>query len=193
MAQLEATIEHHLEDYKGTDTEIVEQIQKSVYVDELSSGHHSFEAAFHLYQRAKSIFQDAAMNIRKWKRNDNALAELIKAEEELKGDAEYPRSKVQGYAESTLNPTDLSPVKVLGIPWNTSSDTLTMKLDAIVCDVRKGMTKRSLLSAVSSIFDPLGILSPTVLALKLLFRRICTSNIEWNQTLPENVERDWTK
>ena len=52
-------------------------------------------------------------------------------------------------------------------------------------------TRRSLLKVTSSFFDPLGILSPVLVQMKLLFQLLCQENVAWDAPLPEPVRRQW--
>ena len=45
------------------------------------------------------------------------------------------------------------------------------------------MTKRSVLHITASIFDPLGLLAPFVIKLKMLFRRLCQNQSWWDDNL----------
>ena len=61
--------------------------------------------------------------------------------------------------------------KILGVPWNTSSDCLLFD----VCDMvqlAKNLqpTKRNLVSLVERFYDPLGFLAP--ITIKILFQRL---------------------
>ena len=60
--------------------------------------------------------------------------------------------------------------KVLGMAWSTEEDTLTV---AAVSDMKRPSTRtrRKLLTCVASIYDPLGLASPTVLPGKMLLQR----------------------
>jgi hypothetical protein len=41
-------------------------------------------------------------------------------------------------------------------------------------------TKRNVLSELSRIFDPLGIISPVLVSMKLLFQELCSENYDWD-------------
>ena len=49
--------------------------------------------------------------------------------------------------------------KVLGLKWDVSTDTLYFDLQLNVCDK---VMRRSMLSTVSSLFDPVGLATPVV-------------------------------
>ena len=45
------------------------------------------------------------------------------------------------------------------------------------------LTKRSLLKLVAKIFDPLGLLTPFTVTLKILFQILCQHQVDWDQEL----------
>lgn len=54
------------------------------------------------------------------------------------------------------------------------------------------MTKRSLLSDISKIFDPLGWLSPITTKLKLLFQAVWQLQLQWDDQVPEEIVKQWS-
>ena len=64
--------------------------------------------------------------------------------------------------------------------------TLDFNRDAFVIEVRiqpSGSTKREVLRATSSIYDPLGFLAPVLLRAKLILQAICRSSVKWDDPL----------
>ena len=57
--------------------------------------------------------------------------------------------------------------KVLGVSWNLKSDEL-LPLAAADDIVPKKLTKRDVLSLLSKIYDPIGLVSPVVTPLKII-------------------------
>ena len=58
------------------------------------------------------------------------------------------------------------------------------------------LTKRGLLSAMTAFYDPLGIVSPLTLALKICFQETCKEAMGWDQILPREIQRkleEWVK
>ena len=66
---LGATIKHHLELYKRSEPELVELIEKSLYVDDLVSGELNEEKAYEIYEKSKKIMSEGGFNLRKWHTN----------------------------------------------------------------------------------------------------------------------------
>ncbi|MEM7299252.1 MAG: hypothetical protein AAF391_13420, partial [Bacteroidota bacterium] len=76
----------------------------------------------------------------------------------------------------------------LGLPWNIRNDTLNL------CNMSakdSKLTRRGILSTVSSIYDPLGIASPFVLEGKLILQRLCQLNLGWDESLPDRFQKDF--
>lgn len=59
------------------------------------------------------------------------------------------------------------------------------------------LTHRMVLSQVSSIFDPLGLLTPFVLQSKLLLRALCSKDASkensWDEPINEKMRGEWMK
>ena len=67
--------------------------------------------------------------------------------------------------------------KTLGIYWNSEKDYFIFKLSPDL----NARTKRHILSVTSSIYDPLGFLSPVTLLAKILMQPIWRENFAWDE------------
>ncbi len=76
--------------------------------------------------------------------------------------------------------------RVLGVEWSIKSDSFKFKI--VLKD--RPLTRRGILSTVSSIYDPLGMLSPVVLTAKKILRDLCRRGIGWDDTVPESVMKE---
>ena len=74
--------------------------------------------------------------------------------------------------------------------WNGVSSLILLKFKIVIKD--RPLTRRGILSTVSSIYDPLGILSPVVLSAKKILRNLCRRALGWDDVIPESVAQDWT-
>ena len=57
--------------------------------------------------------------------------------------------------------------------------------------IEPATTKRGALSQLAKIYDPLGLVSPTTLPGKLLYREMCEANLAWDGEFPENLMKRW--
>ena len=90
---------------------------------------------------------------------------------------------------TNLDLANLPIERTLGIMWDPKSDQITVQsLSKEFED-----TKRGLLSCVSSIFDPLEIVSPALLEAKLLIQELWRRKLEWDDKLPINLLERWAK
>ncbi len=45
---------------------------------------------------------------------------------------------------------------------------------------------------ISNIYDPMGIIAPVVLPVKMILHDLCRQKIGWDDDLPEQVKQKWT-
>ena len=120
--------------------------------------------------------RDATFSIHKWHSNAK----------ELEGDSpSSSESKDVSYAKQQLGRREVEG-KLLGLPWNRETDTFSGALNVKDCN-----TKRQNLSEIARVYDPLGLVSPTTLVAKLLYRYICDAKMTWDGQLPESLLKRW--
>ena len=54
-------------------------------------------------------------------------------------------------------------------------------------------TKRGVLAKLPKIYDPLGVVSPTMLSGKLVYRAVCDSKKAWDAPIADPLCRQWNK
>ena len=84
---------------------------------------------------------------------------------------------------------DSDTVKVLGMLWDTKSDEL--RLNSCNAEFHEVRTKREMLSAISTFYDPLGYFSPIIFRGKLLLQDVWKMKLDWDEALPEPVLTQW--
>ena len=57
----------------------------------------------------------------------------------------------------------------------------------------KQPTKRNILSEPASVYDPIGLISPTHLIGKILYREVCKLKIPWDETVTSSIKQKWDK
>ena len=53
------------------------------------------------------------------------------------------------------------------------------------------LAKQEFLKVLSSVYDPLRVVCPTILVLKMLFQKICLMKINWDDVLSKTVIAEW--
>ena len=73
----------------------------------------------------------------------------------------------------------------LGLIWNIENDTFTFK--TVIKDLPD--TKRGILSTVSSVFDPLGILTPSLIEAKYIIQQLWRERVDWDKPIPTYLNK----
>jgi hypothetical protein len=55
------------------------------------------------------------------------------------------------------------------------------------------VTKRAVLSIISSIFDPTGLLGPVIVRYKIFIQQLWLRQIRWDEELPHDLQETWKK
>jgi len=187
-AILGSVISHHLDKYQPEYGHLASEIKNSFYVDDLISGGATIDQAFRLYTVARQTMAQAGFNLRKWHSNSEKLLRVIQAEsKEVNHTGPIPQ-----VSSKFIVMDNTSHSKLLGIVWDSNLDTFTFSLSELIeLVIKLPASRRSLLRVTASIFDPLGVLSPFVIRLKMLFQLMCSEGREWDQPLEGQYLRHW--
>jgi hypothetical protein len=49
------------------------------------------------------------------------------------------------------------------------------------------------LAITASIFDPLGLLSPAVIAYKMFLQKLWQDRLQWDELLPSHLQQEWNQ
>ena len=155
----------------------VEEVRKTLYMDDYCGGEHNKEEAVDLVRQLVEFFKKANLKAHKFASNDKGIFEDIK--------------------DLDINPMPV--LKCLGVTWDTEEDDLLFDFFQHVTedeeeDAKKkkrknvnGVTMRVLLSRVSKLFDPCGLAGPFILPMKLAMRQLWISCHKWDEELPVDI------
>lgn len=80
-------------------------------------------------------------------------------------------------------------VKTLGLIWNPHSDNFSIKIPSF-SDLTV-LTKRVVVSEMSQLFDPLGLIGPVVAAAKMFVQTLWLAKLEWDDQLSQEFSTLW--
>lgn len=167
---LDAVIRKHLNNHKCDTTDL---LRKCLYVDNILTSVSDEITLLNFYNEAREILKQATFNLRSWSSNSQTL-----------------RSVTEN--EGTEDRDELT--KVLGMRWNATSDILLFpqKTNKGLPD-DKLITKREVLKQMSTVYDPLGLLSPVTVRGKMLMQLLWKRQFAWDEILPNDIITDWVK
>lgn len=149
-------------------------VQTDFYVDDLLTGANTITEAKIAQTELSNLLASGGFNLRKWNSNEKAI---------LEGLPENLRET--GLHKIEFNDT----VKTLGLLWNSTTDTFQFKVS--MPDTKPTVSKRTILSEASRLFDPLGWLAPVVIQAKILLQDLWASGVGWDDQLHSKFESRW--
>ena len=166
---LNATLLKHLSD---GNTPLENAIKRDLYVDNIITSVDTETECIDYFNNSQQSLMKAGFNLRVWSSNSEKLRKKAVSENVLDKD------------EKT---------KLLGMRWDAESDILTFatKRDN-TADVIL-VTKCEILRESSSIYDPLGILSPVTVRAKLLIQKLWKDSCAWDVELDEKLQNEWNE
>ncbi|XP_058839826.1 uncharacterized protein LOC131695375 [Topomyia yanbarensis] len=159
----------------GVQRAIVEQH----YVDDYFDSADTDEEAIELIDRVITAHDHGGFKLGKFVSNSDSVIQSL--DPELKANVDKPDD-----------------VKVLGLRWNVATDEIVFPLDfPKLGDILRSTdmipTKRELLKFMMGIFDPLGVLSPVTIHLKILFQDLWRLQINWDDEIPDGFIPKWAE
>lgn len=147
-------------------------IEKHIYVDDVVVGAENIESALDIRDQLVGIFASAGFELRKWASNSTALLKNLHAE-----------------AQTPISFDNEEPcfMKVLGLRWDPIRDIFSYAFNPI----DHPCTKRTILSDISRIYDPLGFLAPIVLKAKHLIQKLWLSKTDWDEAPSPIICETW--
>ena len=79
--------------------------------------------------------------------------------------------------------------RAVGSFWDTESDSLQFNVKVPIYS--NPPDRRSVLSIIASVYDPLGFIAPFVLSGKMILQQMCREDVTWNQPLPVHLLPRW--
>ena len=160
-----------------TDDDLVKKtVLESFYVDDMLKSVHSSDEAMRVVHGVKRAISYGGFNLTKFVINNADLLEHI---------------GVNDRATEVKDMVPDSESRALGVQWQVNEDTFHYVIKPTETDVTTTVTRRIILSKVSSMYDPLGQISPIVLLGKMIFQECTKLGLDWDDPVPSNLERKW--
>lgn len=153
-------------------------VRRNFYVDDGLKSVQFMEEAKELIKNTKSLCQKGGFRLHKFTSNNKEVMSSVPQED--RATATKDRHLVN----------DVTAIeRALGVHWCIESDTLQFRI--IVQD--KPLSRRGILSTVSSVFDPLGLVAPFILVAKRILQELCRDGVGWDDEVPDDLRPQWEK
>jgi len=147
-------------------------VKNVFYVDDCSKSVSPPEAVISLIKKTKSLCEKGGFNLHKFISNHKAVIDTIPHKDRSKDLQDLDITK------------GILPVeRALGVQWCVESDTLQFRVE--VKD--KPLARRGILSTVSFVFDPLGMLH------QIILQELSRDGADWDDKVPEPLRSRWER
>ena len=169
---LKTTAKDNRKDY---DQATIQTVEENFYVDDCLRSVASEDEAIRLVDQLSLLLKKGGFRLTKWMSNSKSVIDSIPESERAAS------VKNLDFNNATLTE------RALGVRWNVQADTFSYK----IATKDKPPTRRGILSVVSSVYDPLGFVSPAILPAKAILQDLCLKGLGWDDKIHESDERRW--
>ncbi|XP_075162693.1 uncharacterized protein LOC142235322 [Haematobia irritans] len=146
-----------------------EALLSCFYVDDCMAGANTIEDAQRLVSELNLLLRAGGFQLRKWSSNDHRVLINVPDNDKIESMVTLPAAIT---------------VCLLGVIWDPRLDCFSYKVKATEFHIN---TKRKMLSEISKIYDPLGWISPVVIAVKIIIQRLWLLTVDWDEELPDQI------
>ena len=155
--------------------DVIQAINRSFYVDDcLRSVDDPIEAK-RLVDELTGVLARRGFKLTKWISSDPQVLAAV------------PEEQRSPSVTSFQLGDDLPQERALGLTWDVKEDAFRFQ----VPDRKVELTRRGVLSDVSSLYDPLGLVAPVLLPAKRLLQELCRDGLRWDDALPDALAKRW--
>ncbi|XP_033212329.1 uncharacterized protein LOC117169929 [Belonocnema kinseyi] len=153
---------HHLADNQVEQHPSAPLLKRDFYVDNLLTGANTPQEARTIRDDLIQLLKRGGFTLRKWASNELSLIS----------------DDVCNFSGIHMSLDPDSAIKTLGLRWDCRRDTMCYSID--LSNSRSKPTKRTILSQMSKLFDPLGLLGPVILKAKLMVQFLWKLGVSWD-------------
>jgi hypothetical protein len=149
-------------------------MKKGRYVDDIFGGEDSIANAQKVVEQVNQLCMAGGFPLKKWVSNNSEILSSIPLKDRID--------------TSCILIDESSAIHTLGLAWDPSTDQFKFTLNL---DKPKVVSKRSILSTIAKLFDPLGFISPVTISGKILIQELWSSGLDWDDRLPPGLLKKW--
>ena len=147
----------------------IKSVEKNFYMDDFLKSVCDETTAVRMFREMTSLLSRGGFRLTKWIISSREVLSQIPPQEKASPSVD-------------LNFDELPIERTLGLIWNTETDCFRF---SVYSHQTPESTKCGVLSRLSTVFDPLGVLAPYMLPVKCLVQSLWRKNKDWDEALDE--------
>lgn len=151
-------------------------VRDNFYVDDGLKSVPTVAEAVKLIESTRKLCTKGELRLHKFSSNSREVLETIPEDERAKG-----------LKNLDLHQSSLPMERALGVQWCMETDLFQFRITL----QDKPLTRRGILSTVSSVYDPLGCLAPFILIGKQILQQLCHDKADWDEPIPDQAQVNW--
>jgi len=167
---LQQVIIHHLENYQNDKCNKI--LKRGMYVDNLFYTDNNVNSLISMYRETYDRMKEGGFVLRSWCSNSPELCSTVQE-------------------DGLIASPDCDWQKLLGYRYFPADDCIMLNTFDTKAEVF--VTKRTILSYCSRIFDPMGLILPIIVMSKLLIRKLWSLKLEWDEQISADLMIEWIK
>ncbi|XP_073948766.1 uncharacterized protein [Choristoneura fumiferana] len=155
-----------------------ERVLKDFYMDDLMTGCMTVDEGVQVYKEMNELLGKAGFELQKWTSNSNQLIKAMKLEnngKEIEDELKIKHDEI---------------IKILGLTWNRNSDDFQYSVK--LPPMKKLATKRTIISDISRLYDPLGWVAPSIILAKVMIQKLWLTGLGWDEDVPCKLLQEWS-
>ncbi|XP_051166617.1 uncharacterized protein LOC127284933 [Leptopilina boulardi] len=150
-------------------------LEDDFYVDDVLTGCQTIKEAKILRDELIILLKKGGFTLRKWASNEPSLL--------------FENSNKIETTHMSLDKD--SSKKTLGVQSDCNRDVISYVVN--LSETCSQVTKRSILSEISKIFDPYGLLGPVIITAKIMIQDLWKVGCSWDESVPLNIHTKWVE
>ncbi|XP_055526953.1 uncharacterized protein LOC129719584 [Wyeomyia smithii] len=150
-------------------------LKRAFYVDDCLTGDDDKDRLSETCKQLNDLLHAGGFVLRKWSSSDpEILRHIPEALYDQQDNLEIDKSCI---------------VKTLGLLWHPQSDYFGFKVPVLT--ESNPVTKRIVLSEMSRLFDPMGLVGAVIVSVKIFLQSLWLNKFQWDEQLPQAFQTWW--
>ena len=156
------------------DSSIANFVWQNFYVDDCLCSVSSIIEGIKVAKQLPALLRYGGFRLTKWLSNNEQVLQSIPATERA---SSVQQHELDGDVKE----------RVLGVYWNVQDDEFGFNVSL----PERPSTRRGILSAVCSLYDPLGLVAPVILEPKIMLQSECKQGLGWDSEISAAEIQNW--